>query len=73
MRPLTDKGIRKRGCYYCADKERMYDDKKRSYVNLCPYDKCPYHELDDVKTYGEYIQKTDESGLARALAELTKE
>lgn len=73
MRQLTDKEKRQRGCDFCADKGRMYDAKKRNHVSICPYDKCPYHELDNVKTYGEYIQKTDRSGLARALAELTKE
>lgn len=28
---------------------------------------CPYHELDDVKTYEEYLQKTDKNGLAKIL------
>ena len=73
MRPFTDKENRQRGCDFCADKMRMYDAKKRHNVNLCPHDKCPYHELDNVKTYGEYIQNTDKSGLARVLANLAKE
>ena len=32
----------------------------------CPYEECPYHELDDV-TYEEYLAKTDKSGLAKIL------
>lgn len=48
----------KRGCRYCAD---VVEKKK------CPYEECPYHELDDVKTYEEYLQKTDKSGLAKIL------
>lgn len=70
MRELTQGEILKRGCRYCADKQRMLDCRK---ISHCPYEECPYHELDNVKTYGEYIHKTNTSGLARALAELTKE
>ena len=68
MRKLNHREMIKRGCLYCEDCSHGSGKDTR-----CPYDKCPYHELDNVKTYGEYILKTDKSGLARALAELTKE
>lgn len=66
MRRLKPSEVEKRGCRFCADKA---SDKHYSY---CLHEECPYHELDNVKTYGEYIQKTNKSGLARALAALTK-
>lgn len=65
MRLLKLSEIEQRGCRFCADEIR----KNR---NMCPYEECPYHELDNVKTYGEYMQKTNTRGLARVLAELTK-
>lgn len=67
MRELTQSEIVKRGCRYCADKQRVLGDRQ---ISQCPHEECPYRELDSVKTYGEYIHKTNESGLARALAEL---
>ena len=70
MRELFLSEITQRGCKYCADKKRVLDERK---ISQCPHDECPYHELDNVETYGEYIHKTNTSGLARALAELTKE
>ena len=41
--------MRKRGCVYCADLLGHID---------CKFTKCPYHELDNVRTYGEYLKKT---------------
>lgn len=70
MRELMQSEILKRGCRFCADKTRIFSGAK---VSHCPHEECPYRELDNVKTYGEYIRKTNTSGLARALEELTKE
>lgn len=70
MRELNQREILKRGCIYCADKQRVLGERR---ISQCPNDECPYRELDSVKTYGEYIQKTNTDGLAKALAELTKE
>jgi hypothetical protein len=68
VRRLTYSEMSKRGCLYCADCECGSGQHTE-----CHHEKCPYHELDDVKNYGEYILKSNESGLARALANLTKE
>lgn len=51
--------MRKRGCHYCADFNRS-----------CPHDKCPYHELDEFKTYDEYMRKSEKNGLVKLLEEL---
>lgn len=55
----------KRGCIYCADS--IPPSKALGRQRECPYDVCPYHELDDTKTYGEYLEKTDRNGLAKIL------
>lgn len=49
MRELARNEIVQRGCEYCAD-HRMMGTKGTG----CIYTKCPYHELDNVKTYREY-------------------
>lgn len=49
MRVVSSEEKRQRGCEYCLH------HKKRS---GCSFNECPYHELDDVKTYGEYLEKT---------------
>lgn len=53
MRPLKLREIEQRGCRFCADRT---SDNNYSH---CPHEECPYHELDNVKTYGEYMEKTD--------------
>lgn len=68
MRRLTYSESTKRGCLYCTDCEHGSGQHTE-----CHHDSCPYHELDGVKTYGEYILKTSKSGLAKVLAELRKE
>ena len=70
MRVLKESETYQRGCWLCADLHKVRGGRR---VNHCPYEECPYHELDSVKTYGEYMRKTKSSRLARALAELTKE
>ena len=69
MRALKESETHQRGCWFCADLHKVRGGKN---VNRCPYEECPYNELDNVKTYGEYMSKTKSSGLARALAELTR-
>ena len=51
------KCVIKRGCDYCAD---MVMIKKNGGENThgCIHMKCPYHELDNYKTYDEYLSKT---------------
>lgn len=72
MRALKQLEINQRGCHYCADRESRYRCEGHT-ESICHHDVCPYHELDDVKDYHEYIKKTEDSGLARALRELAKE
>ena len=46
-RRLSISTMRKRGCVYCAD---LIGN------TYCKYRKCPYNDLDEVRSYGEYLQ-----------------
>ena len=60
----------KRGCAYCLD--LIPWEKKGNKVRLskCPYDECPYHELDNVKTYDEYVDSVSDVPIAALMARL---
>lgn len=73
MRFVKNAERSKRGCAYCTDTERVFHQKKngkKKFRMACIHNKCPYHELDNVNTYGEYIRSygTDSvSALLKAL------
>jgi hypothetical protein len=54
MRKLHRDEMYKRGCIYCLDvvKKKTYGQRE----TMCPFDKCPYDELDEFRTYNEYIK-----------------
>ena len=55
MRRIMRKERVQRGCAYC-----MFSVMKSwggSNWRHCPYDECPYRELDKYKTYREYLEK----------------
>ena len=68
-RTVTDRERKQRGCIYCLDV--VTTGKTSSYYagRYCPYDECPYRELDKHETYGEYMKATDLSGFVKALEE----
>ena len=57
MRALSNQERKKRGCNYCND----VDAKKHGMVWKveCPFDECPYHALDNHKTYEEFMESDD--------------
>lgn len=65
MRFVTDCNPNKRGCYLCADVAKIKFVRGGKYVvtaKACPYDVCPYHELDDAKCYSEYDRQVKKTG-----------
>jgi hypothetical protein len=54
MRELHEKEIRKNGCPFCLDMVRKRTDGQ--FRRCCPYDRCPYRELGEFKTYQDYIK-----------------
>ena len=69
MRKIHLDRKRKRGCGYCLDFIPSGKVGKRS---KCPYDECPYHELDDVKTYDEYAESVSDTPIAEMIAWLLR-
>ncbi len=72
MRFVIDCNPGKRGCDLCADVMKV--KAKVNYEILtrkvCPYDVCPYHELDDVESYFQYekrIKKQQKAWLKKVL------
>lgn len=53
MRKIGFSVKRKRGCGYCLDFIPAGKVGKRS---KCPHEECPYHEMDNSKTYDEYVE-----------------
>lgn len=64
MRYIIDCNPNKRGCYICADITKIKCNVNGNMVTrkCCPYDKCPYYELDDVKCYSDYDKLAKKQG-----------
>lgn len=60
----------KRGCGYCLDLIPWEKIVNKARPSKCPYDECPYHELDDVNTYEEYVDSVSNMPLATLMAML---
>ena len=72
MRELHKEEIEKRGCEFCADAMPPDNGGKGHVQRQCPHEKCPNHELDNVKSYKEYLKNANVDGLAKLLANLAK-
>ena len=57
MRTVPNFEKKKRGCIYCKDAVRKMRGK--GWREFCPFDKCPYHVLDNHKTYEEFMASED--------------
>lgn len=69
MRIVHNKERYKRGCAYCAD-ALMIKDKKGQNRRACPYNECPYQELDEFKNYGEYLKAKGSDTMSAIMREL---
>ena len=59
---IDAKQSRRRGCIYCADYVVVRMRGKRM---VCPYDECPYHEMDGYHSYSEYLRKLGPDSVKR--------
>ena len=57
MRILPTQEEIKRGCDYCAHVNDYCAHVNDTVKKVCPYDECPYHELDEFDTYSEYLKR----------------
>lgn len=49
MRKIPKDEIIQRGCKFCFD----VTWKRKGFAWFCPFEKCPYHDLDDIKNFVE--------------------
>lgn len=56
---------KKRGCCYCT--HMIWGSKKPYRPRQCPFDECPYHQLDGYKSYTQYLKDTGASNMAQLL------
>jgi hypothetical protein len=61
-----------RGCGYCADVIPYEDKGTWRTKSKCPYDECPYHELNSVKSYEEYIKEVSDVSIPRLINRLCR-
>lgn len=66
LRQLKGKEATQRGCLYCAHMKLEYVGKGRKRTH-CPFRECPYHELDNVKRYTDYLKNTENGELIKLL------
>lgn len=69
MRMLSKAEKKKRGCVSCCD---LVPYIGRNCRVACPYDECPYHELDKYDTYGEYMKATGETSVDAIIKKMRK-
>jgi hypothetical protein len=54
MQQITEKLRVEKGCSWCTDKvKKNLDGTTRNY---CPYNECPYEELDEFEAYEDYFK-----------------
>lgn len=51
MRQIQQHERRQRGCYYCKEK------KGNQKGILCPFDECPYKDLDKIESYVKLVKE----------------
>ena len=61
-----------RGCGYCLDFIPSEGRGSWQTKSKCPYDECPYHELDSVRSYEEYIKSISDVTFGKLLRLLCK-
>jgi hypothetical protein len=67
MRRLHNKERYQRGCDFCIDKVKCKTVANKQVMSRCPYDECPYHELDGINTYDEFLKASSSVGLLKLL------
>lgn len=70
MRPINNAERKKRGCEYCHNMIPRHLEGKTWKPRRCPYEECPYHELDASQSYDQFMLNTDSMGIVRALEAL---
>lgn len=76
MRYIKNVERKKRGCEWCIDTVRKYTKiRTTGKTNIrmqCIHKKCPYHELDNVKSYTEYLRSIGTDSVSAILKALLR-
>lgn len=76
MRHVKNVERKQRGCEWCIDTVRTYKrirtTGKTNIRMCCIHEKCPYHELDNVKTYSEYLKEYGTDSVSKLLSAILK-
>ena len=72
MRKLKKQCVEQRGCDCCLDRIPPTYIRKSDSVSRCPHDVCPYHELDEVEDYKDYLKGISDVPLGRVLGMVRK-
>lgn len=72
MRKMNKALKRKRGCAYCTEMIPWMLQGRTRKGSKCPYDECPYHELDNTENYDEYADSISPLSIAALMAILCK-
>lgn len=67
MRIIHNKERVQRGCIYCEEVMPPEKDGRNPRQRKCPHEECPYHQLDGMKTYGEYLDTISTEPIASFL------
>ncbi len=70
MRRIHNAERKQRGCNYCAHAIPPEQDGRSYKCRACPFDECPYHELDEVKSYSHYLKRYGDLTLGALLLSL---
>ncbi len=68
MRKISKTEQYQRGCRYCRFVAREKQDGQIFVV--CPANQCPFHELDTVKLYTDYLKKYGKENMKQILVSL---
>lgn len=70
MRKIHNDERRQRGCAFCADALVVQRRGGKRNERMCPHDECPYRELDEFETYGDYLKAKGPVSLSKLMNEL---
>jgi hypothetical protein len=71
MRQIRKEEKKQRGCDYCENV--IPPNVSGKAIRQCPYDECPYHELDEAESYNEYLKKYGDVNIGKFLLKLLRE
>lgn len=70
MRKLHNEERKHRGCDWCADSIAPEYSARTKTQRKCPYDECPYSEMDGFDKYKDYVLSIGSDNISTLMREL---